>query len=225
MFGNTLKPGGGGVFVKICGITNETDALGAIEAGANALGFNLVPTSKRYIDIDSAAAWIDTLPREICKLAIVANPSREEAERISRLSFIDALQFHGNESPKFCLELREAGICFAKAIPVADSMSLTDVPDFSTEIVVLDSASVGQFGGSGKAFPWECAGEFAQRNPNLKLILAGGLNPENVAEAIEQARPFGVDVTTGVEVSPGRKDTRLVKAFVKAVRQASGGAS
>jgi phosphoribosylanthranilate isomerase len=221
MFGNKFKAGSG-IFVKICGITNEADAHVAIEAGASALGFNLVKKSKRYIDIDSATAWIDKLPRKVCKVAIMANPSWEEAQRISKLSFIDALQLHGSESPRFCQQLSAAGVCFAKAIPVANSRSLTDLPDFSTDTVILDSASGGQFGGMGKAFPWELAREFAQKNPNVKMILAGGLNPENVAAAIEQARPFGVDVTTGVEASPGRKDTRLVKAFVNAVRHASG---
>lgn len=221
MFGNKFKAGGG-IFVKICGITNQADAHVAIQAGATALGFNLVQKSKRYIDIDSAAAWVDSLPNKVCKVAIMANPSREEAQRISKLSFIDAIQLHGNESPKFCQQLSDAGVCFAKAIPVVDSRSLTDVPDFSTDIVILDSAAGGQFGGTGQAFQWEFAREFALKNPKLKMILAGGLNCENVAAAIEQARPFGVDVTTGVEASPGRKDTRLVKAFLMAVRQASG---
>jgi len=221
MFANKFKAGSG-IFIKVCGITNQADAHVAIEAGATALGFNLVPKSKRYIDVDSAAAWIESLPHQVCKVAIMANPSREQVQRISRLSFIDAIQLHGSESPKFCRQLSDVGICFAKAIPVANSRSLADVPDFSTDTVVLDSAAGGQFGGTGKAFPWEFAREFALKNPNLKMILAGGLNTENVAAAIEQARPFGVDVTTGVEASPGRKDTRLVKAFVNAVRQASG---
>jgi len=224
MFGNKFKPGGG-IFVKICGITNEADARVAIEAGASALGFNLVQESTRYIDIDSAADWIDRLPRKACRVAIMANPSWEKAQRISKLSFIDALQLHGNESPKFCQQLRDAGVCFAKAIPVANPGSLTDLPDFSTDTVILDSASGDRFGGMGKAFPWELAREFAHRNPSLKVILAGGLNPENVIAAIKQARPFGVDVTTGVEASPGRKDTQLVKAFVTAVRQTSSRAS
>src|SRR5215469_13692196 len=107
MFGNKFKASSG-IFVKICGITNEADAHVAIEAGANALGFNLVQKSKRYIDIDSAAAWIEKLTRKVCKVAIMANPSREKAQRISNLSFIDALQLHGSESPKFCQQLRDA---------------------------------------------------------------------------------------------------------------------
>jgi len=221
MLGGKLRLGGG-ICVKICGITNEPDALAAIEAGADALGFNLVRQSKRYIDIESAAGWINKLPKQICKVAVMANPTLEEAFRISRLPFIDALQLHGNESPEFCRRLAEAGLRFSKALPVADSKSLVDVADFFTDTLILDTASGGEFGGTGKAFPWTFARPFVQKNPNLKVILAGGLNPENVAEAIREVRPCGVDVTTGVEASAGQKDDCLVKAFVWAARGAHG---
>src|SRR5881296_2844784 len=192
MFGGKLKSRGG-ICVKICGITNEADALAAIQADADALGLNLVRKSKRYIDIDNAAAWIDKLPREVCKVAVLVDPNWEDACRISRLPFIDALQLHGNESPEFCRRLAEAGLRFSKALPVADSKSLVDVADFFTDTLILDTASGGEFGGTGKAFPWTFARRFVQKNPNLKVILAGGLNPENVAEAIREVRPCGVD--------------------------------
>src|SRR5438105_1627660 len=141
------------IWVKICGITNGADALAAIDSGADALGFNLVRQSKRYIDIDVAAEWIDKLSNEICKVAVMVSPTWEEAVRISQLPFIDALQLHGNESPEFCRRLAEAGIRFAKALPVANSKSLVDVPGFFTDTVILDSASGVGFGGTGKAFP------------------------------------------------------------------------
>src|SRR5262249_60614935 len=118
----------GRIFVKICGITNEPDALAAIEAGADALGFNLVRHSKRYIDIDAAAAWIAKLPKDICRVAVLADPNWEEACRISQLRFIDALQLPGKESPDFCRRLTEAGIPFAKALPCADSESMNAGP-------------------------------------------------------------------------------------------------
>src|SRR6266852_4816117 len=108
MFSKKLTPESG-VFVKICGITNSADALAAIDAGADALGFNLVPQSKRYIDIEKAAAWIDNLPKEICKVAVIADPNWEDACRIGQLRFIDALQLHGNESPEFCRRIADAG--------------------------------------------------------------------------------------------------------------------
>ena len=220
MFGDKFKPGGR-VFVKICGITNEVDALLAIDAGADALGFNLVGRSKRYIDIETGAAWIENLPKEVCRVAIMTDPSWEDACRISQLQFIDALQLHGNESPEFCRRLAAAGIVFSKALPVANSKSLADLPDYSSDTLILDTASEDEFGGTGKAFPWRFARQFGQQNPKLKIILAGGLNPENVAAAIKEVRPFGVDVTSGVEVSPGRKDARRVKAFVQAARLTS----
>jgi phosphoribosylanthranilate isomerase len=209
---------GGGVRVKICGITNDADALAAIEAGADALGFNLVPESKRYIDIETAADWIGGLPAEICKVAVMTSPNWDDALRISRLSFIDALQLHGNESPEFCRRLADAGIQFAKALPVADSKALADVPDFFTKTLILDSVSGREFGGSGKVFPWKLARQFVETHPNLNVILAGGLDPQNIAEAVHTVRPYGVDVTTGVEASPGRKDHGLIRAFVQAAR-------
>jgi len=220
MFGNKFKTSGQ-VFVKICGITNKDDALAAIDAGADALGFNLIAKSKRYIDIEKAAAWIDNLPKEICKVAVVADPNWEDACRIGQLRFIDALQLHGSESPEFCRRLADAGIPFAKAVPVTASKSLASLPNYFTDTMILDSSARGTFGGTGKPFPWKFAPEFVRHHPRITVILAGGLNPENVAEAVKVVRPRGVDVTTGVEASPGRKDPSLVQAFVQNARKNS----
>jgi phosphoribosylanthranilate isomerase len=220
MFGNKFKTSGQ-VFVKICGITNKDDALAAIDAGADALGFNLIAKSKRYIDIEKAAAWIDNLPKEICKVAVVADPNWEDACRIGQLRFIDALQLHGSESPEFCRRLADAGIPFAKAVPVTASKSLASLPNYFTDTMILDSSVRGTFGGTGKPFPWKFAPEFVRHHPRITVILAGGLNPENVAEAVKVVRPRGVDVTTGVEASPGRKDPSLVQAFVQNARKNS----
>src|SRR5437660_10205708 len=221
MFGNKLTPGSG-VFVKICGITNEADARTAIDAGADALGFNMVRRSARYVDIEKAAAWIDNLPKEICKVAVIADPNWEDACRITQLAFIDALQLHGNESPEFCRRLADAGIPFAKAVPVTASKSLAGLPSYFTDTMILDSSAGGIFGGTGKPFPWKFAPEFVRHHPRITVILAGGLNAENVSEAIAAVRPHGVDVTTGVEISPGQKDHRQLKIFVEAVRRAPG---
>jgi phosphoribosylanthranilate isomerase len=220
MFGGKPRSGNQ-IWVKICGITNEADARSAIEAGADALGFNMVRRSARYIDIEKAATWIDKLPTEICKVAVMADPNWEDACRISYLPFIDALQLHGNESPEFCRRLAEAGIPFAKAVPVTASKSLAGLPDYFTNTMILDSSTGETFGGTGKPFPWKFAPEFVRHHPRITVILAGGLNPENVAKAVTVVRPRGVDVTTGVEASPGRKDANLVKAFVAAAREAS----
>jgi phosphoribosylanthranilate isomerase len=209
------------IFVKICGITNEADALAAIDAGADALGFNLVRRSKRYLDIDNAAEWIGKLSPEISKVAVLADPIWEDALQISRLPFINALQLHGNESAEFCCRLADVGVQFAKAVPVANSTSLKEIPDFRTDTLVLDTALSGEFGGTGKSFPWKYAQGFVRENPRLTVILAGGLNPENVAQAVRVVCPRGVDVTSGVEVAPGRKNHRLMKAFVAATRGAA----
>jgi phosphoribosylanthranilate isomerase len=219
MFNGKLKSTGG-LLVKICGITKEPDAVAAIEAGADALGFNVVPRSKRCIDLDAAAGWIGKLPKAVWKVAVMADPNWEDACRIGQLPFIDALQLHGNESAEFCRRLRDAGIPFAKALPVSHSQSLGAIPDFCTDTIILDSACSTGFGGSGKTFPWKFAWQFAQKHRKLNLILAGGLNPGNVAEAVKIVHPRGVDVTTGVEEKAGCKDPRLVKAFVESARAA-----
>ena len=220
MFGKEFKPRGK-VFVKICGITNEADAVVAIDAGADALGFNLVRTSKRYIDITAATDWIDKLPVGVSKVAVMADPNWEDACRIGQLPFIDALQLHGSEPPEFCRRLADAGILFAKAVPVTGSKSLANLPNYFTDTMILDSSSRGTFGGTGKPFPWKFAPEFVRHHPRMNVILAGGLNSENVAQAIRLVRPRGVDVTTGVEASPGRKDARSVTEFIRAVRSVS----
>ena len=204
--------------IKICGLTTPQDALAAIELGADALGFNFFAGSKRFVGSD--VAWIGNLPGKVEKVAIVVNPGWVEAVTIARVSGMTSLQLHGAETPEFCRRLREAGIRFEKALPVRDAESLVNIPDFSTDTVLLDSSEAGQFGGSGRPFPWDLARDFIRANPHLRVILAGGLTPENVAEAVAAVRPFGVDVTTGVETGPGRKDHGRLRAFVAAARAA-----
>jgi phosphoribosylanthranilate isomerase len=218
MFGGRIKTSGR-IFVKICGVTNESDALAAIEAGADAVGFNIVPRSKRYIEIDAAADWIGKLPKNILKVAVTADPNWEDACRIGQLPFIDALQLHGNESPEFCRRLADTGIPFAKAVPVTASKSLADLPDYFTDTMILDSSAGGTFGGTGKTFPWKFVPEFVRHHPKINVILAGGLNPQNVAEAVSVVGPRGVDVTSGVEASPGKKDSAAMRALIQAARR------
>jgi len=211
---------GRGVRVKICGITNAADARAAIDLGADALGFNFFSGSKRYIDIQSNAQWMAKLPAEVCKVAVLVNPAMTEAIEFAKLPFIDALQLHGNESPAFCKILAEGGIHFAKALPVANQDSLADVPNFFTSTILLDSVSQRGFGGSGEMWSWAMGRRFVESQPALKVILAGGLTPENVADAVNEVRPFAVDVASGVESSPGRKDRSRLRAFFAAVRHA-----
>ena len=204
--------------IKICGLTTPQDAAAAIELGADALGFNFFRGSKRYVG--EKVDWIGDLPGTADKIAILVNPSWDEAKRVAGIPGINALQLHGTETADFCRRLKAVGIRFEKAIPVTAPGSLINVPDFSTRTVLLDSSVSGEFGGSGRTFPWEIGRGFVEDNPHLRVILAGGLTAENVAEAVAAVRPFGVDVTTGVEASPGRKDYSRLRAFLAAARNA-----
>ncbi len=204
--------------IKICGLTTRQDAEAAIELGADALGFNFFPGSRRFVG--SAPDWIGTLAGKVEKIAVLVNPTLEEAKKVAQAPGIDALQLHGAETPEFCARLRQEGIRFEKALPVSSATSLNKVADFSTQTIVLDSSVGSEFGGSGRTFPWQIARSFIEANPRLRVVLAGGLSPENIAEAVAIVQPFGVDVTTGVEAVPGRKDYGRLQAFIAAARAA-----
>ena len=204
--------------IKICGLTTPQDAAAAIAFGADALGFNFFRGSKRFVG--EGVDWIHDLPGTADRIAILVNPTWDEAKSIAATPGISALQLHGDETPEFCARLKAEGIRFEKALPVTGPDSLINVPDFHTSTVLLDSGGSGEFGGSGRTFPWELAQRFIEDNPQLRVILAGGLTPENVADAVATVRPFGVDVTTGVEASPGRKNHDLLRAFIRAARTA-----
>lgn len=203
--------------VKICGLTTLEDASAAIEFGADALGFNFFARSKRYLAVGSRE-FIAALPSEIPKIAVLVNPGWEEAVAAAESPGITALQLHGAETPEFCRKLAEHGLRFAKALPVTTADSVTNLPSFFTRTVLLDSSNAGEFGGSGRSFPWQIARDFVKGNPHLQVVLAGGLAPENVAEAIAAVRPFAVDVTSGVESAAGRKDHGRLRAFIEAAR-------
>jgi phosphoribosylanthranilate isomerase len=204
--------------IKICGLTMPQDAAAAIDAGADALGFNFFAGSRRYVQPEIAEKWIAELPDGVDKVAILVDPSWDEAIAAAALAGITALQLHGAETPAFCRRLMESGIRFEKAIPVTDSSSVANLPDFHTSTLLLDSGGAGGFGGSGRTFPWSIAQEFVHARPGMRVILAGGLEPENVADAVAMVRPFGVDVTSGVESSPGRKDHARMRDFIAAAR-------
>jgi phosphoribosylanthranilate isomerase len=203
--------------VKICGITNADDAQTAIEAGADALGFNFYGGSKRYIDIGKARDWLTDLPDSVTRVAILVNPTPEEAIATAELAFIDALQLHGDEPPELCRMLQDRHVPFAKAVrPQRDDLAA----NFHTRTLLLDSASLSEFGGTGETFPLTLARRWIDNFREHQFILAGGLTPENVADAIREVRPFAVDVTSGVEASPGRKDPARVRSFIAAARAA-----
>ena len=207
------------VRVKICGLTTFADAQVAIHCGADALGFNFFPGSRRYVDPQPNSDWMANLPARVLKVAVLVDPTWEELLKAAAWPFIDAVQLHGHEPPEFCQRVAQEGIRFAKALPVAGAAGSGAIPDFFTDTVLLDSGSRRGFGGRGETFPWALGAQFRQEHPDLKVIVAGGLTPENVAEAVHTIQPFAVDVTTGVESSPRHKDAARVRDFIAAVRR------
>jgi phosphoribosylanthranilate isomerase len=206
------------VRAKICGLTNEEDARAAIALGADALGFNLWPGSKRYLDLERAASWISRLPPFVTRVAVLVNFPLEEARRVAAHPAIDAVQFHGDEDEKYCAEFAKAGTPFLKAIRVRDADSLRDLDRFATAGILVDADAGAAYGGTGRQLDPSLAAEAQRRFPALQVVLAGGLNPENVAEAVRIAQPYGVDVASGVESAPGRKEHEKMRRFLAALR-------
>lgn len=208
------------IAVKICGITNRDDALAAVDAGADLLGFNTWPGTKRFVDIARNAGWIAALPRPVIRVALLVNATPEETERIAAFEFVDALQFHGDEDAAFCRRAAEFGKPIIKALRAKDRGALAHAGDFSTRHILLDAHVPGEFGGTGARVDLALACEFKRTHPALSLWLAGGLTPENVADAVRTVRPAVVDVSSGVESGPGRKDVEKMRTLVQAAKSA-----
>lgn len=206
------------VAVKICGITNEDDARAAIEAGADLLGFNTWPGTKRRIVLENHVAWIAELP--VVKIALLVNATLAEMAATAALPFIDALQLHGDEDAAVCARAAALGKPLVKAVRARDAADFANADAFSTEHVLLDAHVPGAFGGTGARVDFTLVRAFQAQHPKLTLWLAGGLTPENVADVVRTVRPRVVDVSSGVETAPGRKDFAKMRAFVAAVRQA-----
>lgn len=201
------------MLIKICGITNEDDALAAVKAGADALGFLLWPRSKRFVPVEVAARITELVPRHVQRVAVLVNPSREEVERLLAAGAFDTLQLHGEETPEFCVQWKGRAKVW-KGFRVADAASLAPLAGYSVvDAVLLDSYSPTSHGGTGKTFDWSLVRE--AKKCGRPVILSGGLTPANVHEAVATARPDGVDVSSGVELSPGRKDHERVREFIR----------
>jgi phosphoribosylanthranilate isomerase len=207
------------VRVKICGITNPDDARLAIDAGADALGFNLWPGSKRHLLLDENAGWMTLLPPFVTRVAVLVNATFEEARRVAEHPAIDLVQFHGDESLDYLRKFAELGHPFIVAIRLANAAQAAQAHDLPTRHLLIDAEVPGSYGGTGKMIDFPLARAFLTQNDRASVILAGGLTPENVATAIAEVRPFAVDVASGVEASPGRKDPEKMRAFVTAIRE------
>jgi len=205
------------VRVKICGVKNEVDAIAAIECGADALGFNLYPESKRYIKWQKDAAWIRELPAEVARIAVVVNSTLDEASQLLETDLFDGLQLHGEESRAYCEALVKCHKPVLKAVRLTTGELLERIRGYPVFGLLIDSYREGAFGGTGERFDWTRLKGVKFEKP---LIVAGGLTPENVAEAVREMRPYAVDVASGVENSEGGKDKKKMKEFVLAARGA-----
>lgn len=201
--------------IKICGITNLDDAMAAAEDGADALGFIFYKKSPRYVDPGKAAEIIHQLPPFITPVAVFVNEREEKVRDIQFTTGIKVLQFHGDERPEFCDRFATRVI---KAFQVKDKDSLKHMAHYHVGALLLDSYREGVRGGTGMTFDWHLA---VVAKTLGRVVLAGGLTPENVAEAVKLVQPYGVDVAGGVEREKGLKDHAKLKKFITEVRRAS----
>lgn len=200
------------VRVKVCGITNAEDASRAVDLGADALGFIFYKGSKRYIDPRDARKIISSLPPFISAVGVFVNQGIPEIVEAAGVSGIDTVQLHGDETPEFCAMLPYKLI---KAVRVKDKVNAAEVELYPVRAILFDKHTDDLYGGTGTSFDW---GVLKGIKISKKVILSGGLTPENVSGAIKIVKPYGVDVSTGVEDSPGKKNHTKMRKFIEAVK-------
>lgn len=201
--------------VKICGITSVKDALLAAESGVDAIGLVFYRKSSRFVSVEQAAEIVTALPPFVSTVALFLNPSEDYVYEVIQGVHCNLLQFHGDESASFCEGFDHA---YIKALAMgSDESSVQEVVEqhSSSRGWLLDSHSAGHMGGSGKIFDWNTIPAELQR----PVILAGGLTPDNVAQAVSSTEVYGVDVSSGVESAPGIKDAKKIKHFMQEVRR------
>ncbi len=201
--------------IKICGITLFDDALLAVELGADALGFIFYPKSPRYLAPDAARAIIDRLPPFVTTVAVIVNETVETARQILAVSGCSMAQLHGDESPAFLRELARPAIRALSVSSVADLSALAGYDH--TRAFLLDTRVAGLHGGTGQTFDWTIARD--AKRFGKPIILAGGISPENVADAVRIVEPYAVDLSSSVERAPGRKDPEQLKALFAAISE------
>jgi phosphoribosylanthranilate isomerase len=201
--------------VKICGLTSVADAVAAAEAGADMIGLMFYHKSPRHISIAQAVEISRALSPFVLKVGVFVNPTEAEVMEALSACGLNLLQFHGDEPSEFCTQF---GAMSLKALRVKDADSIAALENFSTDAFLLDAYSKSGLGGTGEKFNWDLAVE-AQKF-GKPIFLAGGLTPENVADAVRKVQPFAVDVSSGVESAPGKKDAAKMRAFIQAVKSA-----
>ncbi|MEP6635803.1 MAG: phosphoribosylanthranilate isomerase [Acidobacteriota bacterium] len=205
-------------FIKICGITNLEDALQAVDAGADALGFNFVPQSPRYIEPTAARKIIDKLPKQVVTVGVFVNEdSPERVALIADVAGVSALQLHGDESPDYCRAL--SGRYVIKTLAVRKDFDPQTALAYEVDVIMLDAFDPQMRGGTGNVIDWSLAR--AVRDLVPRVMLAGGLSPENIGRAIGAVDPYGADACSALETSPGKKNTARVRAFLTVARAAA----
>jgi len=210
-----------GTGVKICGLRSAAQAAAAVEAGADAIGVNLWPRSKRYLALEEAAPWLRELAGATRRVAVTVNAEDDELRRCHESGVFDLIQLHGDETPERVRRLLEQGLPVFKALGVRDRTSIAGLAGWPGATLLLDAYVPGEYGGGGEPMDWALGAEAVAALPGREIVLAGGLAPQNVAAAVRQVGPAGVDVASGVESAPGVKDPALVRAFCGAVAEAS----
>lgn len=206
--------------VKICGITNLEDARDAVKAGADALGFVFFPGSPRVVDEESAGEIIRKLSPFITTVGVFVDESVERIREIVECAGLNAVQLHGSETPEFVEEVRIAlpNTRIIKALKISNSDDFISIGAYAVDAVLLDTFHSDKPGGTGEVFDWDLTLK-AKMPEGVPFILAGGLKPENIASAVEKVKPFAVDVSSGVEKEPGRKDPLLIFEFMRNLGQ------
>ena len=199
--------------IKICGITNLTDAVSAVNGGADALGFNFYRPSPRYIEPAKARAIIDQLPENVLKVGVFVN--EESLISIATDSGVNALQLHGDETPEYCSKLK--GLFVIKTLPVDEHFDPKKWLEYEVDAIMLDAKHPNLRGGTGQVIDWTLAR--VVHDMGARVVLAGGLSPENVSEAITAVNPYAVDACSALESVPGKKDQQKVSAFIQTIRK------
>jgi len=198
--------------IKICGITNLDDAVNACTYGADALGFIFYKKSPRYVTPETAKHIIERLPCDTAVVGVFVNHDAHTVKEIYTFCGLDLIQLHGDESPEYCSQFSKS--ILIKAFSPRSEEDLNIIKDYPVKAILMDARDSGLYGGTGKKSNWEMAAMLKDRYP---LILSGGLNPDNILEAIKTVFPHAVDVNSGVEVLPGKKDPEKVKIIIEMV--------
>lgn len=204
--------------IKICGFKDPAQVQQVLDLGADAIGINLWPQSKRHMPLEQAVSSLSGLAARHHLVAVLVNPDEALLEATIRSGLFRTLQLHGDEPPALVSALLQRGLHVIKAFQIRDAASLDQISPYACADILLDAYNPGLYGGGGHAFPWDLAVRAAERFPGKRIILSGGLTPSTIADAVAQTRPAAVDVASGVESAPGIKDPALVDAFIRTAR-------